>query len=211
MRTALRPAQVDDFDYCARLYFSGMEETIRTLKLDMAAQTAHLRARWNVTEVRIITSDGADVGWMQSSIQDHALYLEQIFINAASQRRGIGTATIHGLIDQAAQSGLPVTLGVVKTNPALRLYERLGFRIAHEDDRKFYMRRVPDHDAGPELRVREEFPPLHSITSSAVNCSLAGTSRPSALAVFRLITISNLVGCSTGKSAGFSPLRIRPA
>ena len=34
-----------------------------------------------------------------------------------------------------------VTLGVVKTNPARRLYERLGFRITHEDDRKFYMRR----------------------------------------------------------------------
>jgi hypothetical protein len=27
-------------------------------------------------------------------------------------------------------------------------------------------------------------------------------------AVFRLITSSNLVGCSTGRSAGFAPLRI---
>jgi hypothetical protein len=34
-----------------------------------------------------------------------------------------------------------VTLGVVKINPALRLYERLGFRITHDDARKFYMRR----------------------------------------------------------------------
>jgi RimJ/RimL family protein N-acetyltransferase len=32
----------------------------------------------------------------------------------------------------------------VKTNPARRLYERLGFRITHEDDRKFYMRREAD-------------------------------------------------------------------
>ena len=32
--------------------------------------------------------------------------------------------------------------------------------------------------------------------------------RPSALAVLRLITSSNLVGCSTGMSAGFTPLRI---
>jgi ribosomal protein S18 acetylase RimI-like enzyme len=35
----------------------------------------------------------------------------------------------------------PVTLGVVKINPALSLYERLGFRVTHQDDRKFYMRR----------------------------------------------------------------------
>ena len=31
---------------------------------------------------------------------------------------------------------------------------------------------------------------------------------PSAFAVFRLITSSNLVGCSTGRSAGFAPLKI---
>src|SRR5262249_38731616 len=36
-----------------------------------------------------------------------------------------------------------------------------------------------------------------------------GTTRPSVLAVFRLITKSNFVGCKTGRSAGFSPLRIR--
>ena len=119
-----------------------MEGTIWTLKLDIAAQTANLRARWNTAEVQIILSGGADIGWMQSSIQDDALYLEQIFIDAASQRHGIGTAMIQGLIEQATQSGQPVTLGVVKTNPARRLYERLGFRVTHEDDRKFYMRRV---------------------------------------------------------------------
>ena len=33
---------------------------------------------------------------------------------------------------------------------------------------------------------------------------------PSALAVLRLITNSNLVDCTTGRSAGLSPLRIRP-
>ena len=32
--------------------------------------------------------------------------------------------------------------------------------------------------------------------------------RPSALAVFMLITSSNLVGCSTGRSEGLAPLRI---
>jgi len=37
-----------------------------------------------------------------------------------------------------------------------------------------------------------------------------GKVRPSAFAVFKLITNSNLVGWMTGKSAGFSPLRIRP-
>jgi hypothetical protein len=49
----------------------------------------------------------------------------------------------------------------------------------------------------------------YSITSSARASTLAGMSRPSALAVLRLITSSYLVGACTGRSAGFSPLRMR--
>src|SRR5262249_51622643 len=49
---------------------------------------------------------------------------------------------------------------------------------------------------------------LYSITSSAWASGVAGTSRPSALAVLRLMTNSCLVGACTGRSAGFSPLRI---
>ena len=57
---------------------------------------------------------------------------------------------------------------------------------------------------------RDELAALHSITSSAVASRDGGTLRPSVRAVCRLITNSNLVGCITGKSAGFSPLRMRP-
>jgi len=143
MPTALRPARPDDFDFCARLYFTEMEETIRQLKLDVVKQRNNLIERWTAPEVQIITSEGADIGWMQSSVRDGELYLEQIFVDAAFQRRGIGTGIINGLIGQATRAGQPVTLGVVKTNPAKSLYERLGFFISHEDDRKFYMRREP--------------------------------------------------------------------
>ena len=52
-------------------------------------------------------------------------------------------------------------------------------------------------------------PPHHSITSSARASTDAGNSMPSALAVFRLITSSCLVGACTGRLAGFSPLRMR--
>src|SRR5262245_23154911 len=49
---------------------------------------------------------------------------------------------------------------------------------------------------------RYELAALHSITSSASASSLSGIWRPSAFAVFRLITNSNLVGCWTGSSPG---------
>jgi hypothetical protein len=54
----------------------------------------------------------------------------------------------------------------------------------------------------------DRLPPLHSITSSARASSDCGTVRPSALAVLRLMTSSNFVGCSIGKSAGLAPLSI---
>ena len=51
----------------------------------------------------------------------------------------------------------------------------------------------------------------YSMTSSARARSDCGTVRPSAFAVFRLMTNSNLVGCWTGRSAGLTPFRIFPA
>src|SRR5262245_3866757 len=59
---------------------------------------------------------------------------------------------------------------------------------------------------------RDELAPAdHSITSSARASRGGGTVRPSALAVVRLMTRSNLVGCSTGISPGFVPRKILSA
>src|SRR5262249_29688465 len=85
---------------------------------------------------------------------------------------------------------------------------------------------VHEHAAAPHpvglLRPRRERPrcraaeprdevatAAHSITSSARASSDGGTVRPSAFAVLRLIVRSYLVGACTGRSAGFSPLRMR--
>src|SRR6516165_3181172 len=58
-------------------------------------------------------------------------------------------------------------------------------------------------------KQRDNLPPSHSMTSSAVICMISGTVMPSAFAVLRLMTSWTLVGCITGSSAGFSLLRIR--
>src|SRR5262249_44899511 len=64
--------------------------------------------------------------------------------------------------------------------------------------------------SGRAAEQRDELAPPHSITSSASICMEYGTTSPSALAVFILMTNSNFVGCCTGKSAGLSPWRMRP-
>ena len=50
---------------------------------------------------------------------------------------------------------------------------------------------------------------IYSINLSARACSKGGTVIPIAVAVFRLIANLYLVGACTGRSAGFSPLRMR--
>src|SRR5436189_281998 len=59
------------------------------------------------------------------------------------------------------------------------------------------------------VRDRPDWGRSYSITSSARASSVGGIARSSAFAVFRLITSSYLVGACTGKSAAFSPLRMR--
>ncbi len=48
-----------------------------------------------------------------------------------------------------AATNKAVVLGVLKNNPARRLYERLGFAVASETDTKFMMRR----EARPSSRL----------------------------------------------------------
>ena len=50
---------------------------------------------------------------------------------------------------------------------------------------------------------------VYSITASARADKPGDTSTPICFAVFRLMMNSNLVDCSTGRSAGFAPLRMR--
>jgi ribosomal protein S18 acetylase RimI-like enzyme len=146
-RISLRAACSQDFGYCERLYFAGMAKIIQELNLEMTAQIATFRKQWEVAQVRIITLDGADAGWLQSTTRGDNLFLAQIFVDGDFQQRGIGTEVMRRLIGEASRAGRAVTLGVVKTNPALRLYKRLGFRVTHDDERKFYLRRDPDGEA----------------------------------------------------------------
>ena len=87
-RTALRPAHPEDFNYCARLYFEGMENIIKELNLNADAHAAGFRKSWDVTQVRIITLDGTDIGWLQSFLKDSALFLGQLFVDGALRRQG---------------------------------------------------------------------------------------------------------------------------
>jgi GNAT superfamily N-acetyltransferase len=69
------------------------------------------------------------------------IFLGSLLILPGYQGRGLGTAVIRDVIGRAERLGLPVALQVLKVNPAIRLYQRLGFATVGETATHFLMRR----------------------------------------------------------------------
>ncbi len=95
--------------------------------------------------------DSVDIGWLQSAMHPDAFFLTQLYIVRSSQRQGIGTEILYRLIVEAAEANLPLKLDVAKINPALRLYQRLGFRITGEEEHKFNMTLDPPSTVKTDL------------------------------------------------------------
>ncbi len=142
---ALRPAQSADLAFCRRVTHETMRSIVEQLfGWDEDQQVDKFARQWNVDEVRIITVAAEDAGWLQTATVEDAVFLKQIYLDRPFQRQGVGTYVMQIVVEEARRQSKPVTLGVVKFNPARRLYERLGFRTTHEDEYKFYMRREAD-------------------------------------------------------------------
>lgn len=144
MNITFRPAVEPDFESCRRIYFAEIGWINERLNLEQSAQEASFRQFWNASQVRIIQLDGTDVGWLQTVWRDDEYFLGSLFVDGAFQRRGVGTEVLRRVLDEGVRGTRPVRLAVVKFNPARRLYERLGFRVTHEDDRKVYMSFDPE-------------------------------------------------------------------
>jgi GNAT superfamily N-acetyltransferase len=141
VNVSLRPARPDDFLFARTTYYQTMRSIIEHLfGWDEAREDKAFARQFKIEEVQIITVDGADAGWLQTQVESAAIHLAQLYVVPALQRQGIGTAVLRGLIQEARSEQRALTLAVVKINPAVRLYQRHGFRITHEDQHKFYMR-----------------------------------------------------------------------
>jgi len=93
-----------------------------------------MRRHFPLGEDQIIIVDGRDVGRLAVDRYPDRINLRLIEILPEYQGRGIGTAIIQDILDEARQAKIPVTLMVLSINPAQRLYERLGFAAIEEID-----------------------------------------------------------------------------
>ena len=135
--------------------------------------------------------------------------------SAAYLRVSVGTACGPAILDpQVAPDGPARLLQPLQERCVAGLCDRSVCRECHEGAdaphtlallRARALTAMPPRAASPAMNSRR----LHSMTSSAVPTRVGDNSSPSALAVLRLTTKRNFVGRCTGKSPGFSPLRMR--
>lgn len=130
MTFTLRPATRADADWLYVLRRATMQAYVEAAfgHWDEAAQRGRFHAGHELANMEIIEVGDRAIGLLHVERAPHEIFLANIHIEPRSQRRGLGTAVIHALLDEARRTRRPVRLQVLKTNPSARaLYERLGF------------------------------------------------------------------------------------
>ncbi len=89
---------------------------------------------------RIITMSGEDIGLLKVARDVDPWELIQIQLLPKYQRQGLGKALLDVVLAEARSARKSVVLGVLRANPARRLYERLGFQVIGQSDSAYRMR-----------------------------------------------------------------------
>lgn len=154
MEVQLRPGSAADRDFLYALHCTTMREVIeQTWGWDDAWQRADFERRRAAYLVSIIEVDDRDVGGLWLEWRPDSLYIHELQVLPEFQSKGIGTAVLGKVIEQASDRRLPVTLSVVAANPrAKALYERLGFNVTGVEAPFIRMR----HDTQPAGTVERQ-------------------------------------------------------
>jgi ribosomal protein S18 acetylase RimI-like enzyme len=141
----LRPATLEDDQFAYHVHRAAMRPSVEEIYgWDEAWQEHYFQEHFDPAKRQIIRYGGVDVGVFSVEEREDSLFLALIALLPQYQCRGIGTTLIRGLQQRARDSGLPVTLRVLKANRARELYERLGFVLAGETKTHHQMRWVAE-------------------------------------------------------------------
>lgn len=98
--------------------------------------------RFSSQEFNVIQLSGVDAGILATVREADCVNLNQIFILPKYQGKGIGTACVRRVIEDAAAAKLSVRLQVLKVNSrAMAFFQKLGFKKIGESDTHIQMER----------------------------------------------------------------------
>jgi len=163
MNLELRPVTVQDDPLLFEVYASTRADEMRLVNWDKAQQEAFLRMQFNAqrssyamqfphADYRIIVQDGQAAGRLIVDRSGEHILLIDIALLPQFRRARIGSTLIGQLMIEAVTAQKPITLHVEKFNPALRLYERLGFSVIADSGLYLEMIWRPDRSAPSPLR-----------------------------------------------------------
>ena len=124
MNITLRRAKPEDVDWLDEFYEGLMRPCV---ELTHDWDEKRFREVYNTETISVIQLDGEDIGMLKTEKRKDHIYFGDIQLKEAFQRRGIGTSLIRDVIEKAKADGLPLRLRVLKENPVVELYNRLGF------------------------------------------------------------------------------------
>jgi ribosomal protein S18 acetylase RimI-like enzyme len=155
----LRPERDDDEAFRFRLFCAARQpEFARLLAPDVLepimrqqfhAQTVSYRARFPRARGDIIELGGKPIGRIMVDRGDKVLHIVDQAITPELRNRGIGTAVMRTLMQEARRTSRAVRLGLAAANgQALRLYRRLGFAPIETKEHYLWLEWRPDIAAG---------------------------------------------------------------
>ena len=102
------------------------------LRAQFDAQDQWYREHYSRATFEVVTVDGEPAGRLYVHRGAEEIRIVDIAFLPEQRGTGVGTALLRDLLAEADAAGKRVTIHVERFNPALRLYERLGFRVAED-------------------------------------------------------------------------------
>ena len=168
----MREVTPGDAAFLRRVYASTRQQELALLPLDDAARQAFLEMQFAAQDRQfrqqesarflVISHGGQDVGRLTLAREagtpgtPGTIRIMDIALLPLWRGQGLGTAVLRGVTEEAEQHGLNLQLYVEEHNPARRLYERLGFRVA--EVHPVYTRMVRSPTAWPASARSAEDP-----------------------------------------------------
>jgi ribosomal protein S18 acetylase RimI-like enzyme len=134
----LRPAVEGDAQFLRRVYAGTREDLalvdwteaqrLAFLEMQFRAQDGQYRSQYANADFQVVLLDGEPAGRLYLDRTPARILVLDISLLPEHQGRGVGTALLTGIFEEARKADLSVVLSVETSNPAAALYRRLGFR-----------------------------------------------------------------------------------
>jgi ribosomal protein S18 acetylase RimI-like enzyme len=149
-RITLRPVTLpDDEAFLQELYAStrvDLDEVLsdkaqlrQLLIIQYNGQKATYSAEFPNAEDQIVLFDGEPVGRLMLDHRPGSIHGVDIAVLKEARNQGVGTGVLMAIFEECSATGSLFTISVLRSNPAMRLYERLGFVVDGGSDTHFSM------------------------------------------------------------------------